>query len=87
VLRRVLEGGEEGCVCVLCGRREETAILLFLHCEVVAKVWLKVLNWVNVKFITPPTLGTHLDCWFNEASSKRVRKGLLMIWHATIWII
>jgi len=86
-LRRVLDGGEDGCFCVLCGRRVETEIHLFLHCEVVSKVWVMVFNWVNVNFITPPSLGTHLDHWFNEVGSKKLRKGLLMIWHATIWSI
>lgn len=66
---------------------EESATHLFLHCEVVSKVWIKMVNWVNVNFITLPSLGTHLDCWFNEVSTKKARKGLLMIWHATIWTI
>ena len=86
-LCRVLDGGEGACVCAFCGRREETACHLFLPCEVAAKVWVLVFNWVNVNFITPHSLGTHLDCWFNEVNSKKVRKGLLMIWHATIWTI
>lgn len=41
---------------------------------------------MNVNFITPP-LGIHLDCWFNVVNSKKVRKGLMMISHATIWSI
>lgn len=80
-------GGGEERLCVLCGRMDESAIHLFIHCEFVAKLWVMVLNWVNLNFITPPSLTTHLDCWFNEVSSKKMRKGLLLIWHATILII
>lgn len=50
---------------------EESATHLFLHCEVAAKVWHMVLNWVNLNFITPPNLATHLDCWFNEVCAKK----------------
>jgi len=77
----------EAHLCVLCGRMEESAIHFFLHCEVEAKVWIMVLNWVNFNLITPPNLATHLDCWFNEVCAKKVRKGLLLILHATIWTI
>ena len=56
-------------------------------CEVAAKVWHMVLNWVNLNFITPPNLASHLDCWFNEVCAKKVRNGLLLIWHATVWTI
>jgi len=72
---------------VLCGGEEETAKHLFLHCEMVAKVWLKVFNWVNVHFITPLNLFWHLDCWSNEVTSKKLRKGFWLIWHVTIWVI
>jgi hypothetical protein len=37
-LRRVLVGWEDACVCVFCGRMEETTRHLFLHGEVVSKV-------------------------------------------------
>jgi hypothetical protein len=86
-LRRVLGGGEEARLCVLCGRMEESASHLFLHCEVAVKVWTMVLKWVNLNFITPPNLVTHLDCWFHEVGANKVRKGLLLIWHATVWNI
>lgn len=83
-LRRVLSGEGEACRCVLCGRMDESAIHLFLHCEVAASLWTMVMNWVNLNFISPPFLSTHLDCWF---SVKKEKKGLLLIWHATIWSI
>jgi len=39
--------------CVLCGRVKETALHLFLHCEVVLKVWQKVMCWPQLNFLLP----------------------------------
>lgn len=53
-LRRhnILAPGEP-CICVLCGEREETTSHLFLHCEVVLLIWRKVIDWLEINFITP----------------------------------
>jgi len=29
----------------------------------------------------------HFECWNSEATSKRLKKGAWMIWHATIWTL
>jgi len=42
--RRFL-GGEESKRCVFCGGEDETAVHLFIHCEVIAKVWREVMRW------------------------------------------
>lgn len=72
--------------CVLCGQREESSTHLFLHCEVAAKIWRGVLNWLDM-FITPQNLYVHFESWNGEATSKRLLKGFRLIWHATIWLI
>jgi hypothetical protein len=46
----------EPCICVLCGEMEETTSHLFLHCEVAMLIWRKVLNWLDINFITPQNL-------------------------------
>jgi len=45
------------------------------------------LKWLDFSFITPPNLFVHWACWSNEGRNKRIRKGLWIIWHATIWVI
>jgi hypothetical protein len=74
-------------LCVLCDRMVETLTHLFLHCEVTARIWCGVSNWLELNFITPPNLFVHFECWNSEVTSKRIKKGAWMIWHATIWTI
>jgi hypothetical protein len=73
--------------CGLCRLVEESANHLFLHCNVSSVVWERVMRWLDFSFIMPPNLFVHWACWSNEGRSKRIRKGLWIIWHATIWAI
>jgi len=66
---------------VLCGIEEETS----KHCDKVTIVWEKVMRWVEIYFITPPNLFVHWECWKTGGRTKRIRQGLSIIWHATIW--
>jgi hypothetical protein len=84
--RSVLDPGDP-CVCVLCGEMEETTSHLFLHCEVTLLIWRKVLNWLDINFITPQNLLLHFACWNGEVISRNLRKAFMLIWHATIWMI
>jgi hypothetical protein len=72
---------------VLCGLVEESTSHLFLHCIFTTKVWASVMRWLDFSFITPPNLFVHWACWSNERRNKRIRKGMLIIWHATMWAI
>lgn len=66
-------------LCVLCGRVEESANHLFLHCYFANMVWARVMCWLDFSFITPPNLFVHWACWSIEGSNKRIGKGLLII--------
>jgi len=70
-----------------CDLGEETSIHLVLHCNVVDKVWQKVLRSLHFNIITPPTLFVHLACWSEEASHRKICKGVWLIWHASLWVI
>lgn len=59
----------------------------FLRCQVSSDIWLKVLTWLDLSFITPHNLFVHLECWSVEARDRRIRKGLWLIWHVVIWVI
>jgi len=61
--------------CVLCGRVEETALHLFLHCEVVLKVLHLFLHWLQFNFLIPHNLFAHFECWYYEATFRRIRWG------------
>jgi len=74
-------------VCVLCGNVEETTNHLFLHCNVVSVIWRKVLDWLNINFITPHNLFSHFACWSTLSNSRRLFNAFCLIWHAVIWSI
>jgi hypothetical protein len=71
----------------LCGVGSETTTHLLLHCDLVAAVWYKVSKWVGFYFVNPPDLFISLASFVAFASSKKRKQGLLLIWHAAIWVI
>jgi len=75
------------CICVFCGNVEVTTHHLFLHCEVVLAIWRKVLDWLNINFITPHNLFSHFACWSESNNSRHLVKAFCLIWHAVIWSI
>jgi len=60
---------------------------LFLHCDFTVKVWASVMRWLDFSLITPLNFFVHWASWSNEGRNKKIRKGLWIIWHATIWSI
>lgn len=85
--KRRLVGVEVSKQCVFCGGDDETAVNLFLHCDMISKVWRKVMKWLNVNFITPPNLFIHVICWAREVWSKKLRRGAWLIWRAVVSVI
>ena len=73
--------------CVLCDREVESAIHLFLHCEVAMKVWDRVMRWLGLNFLTPPNLFILWENWGGASNNKKVRKGFQTIWHSVVWNI
>lgn len=82
VIRNVLDRNSN-LNCVLCDLGEETSNHLFLHCNVVDKVWQKVLRWLEFHQI----YFVHLVCWSDDAKQRKIRKGAWLIWHAALWVI
>jgi hypothetical protein len=85
--KRRLLAVEESKWCVFCGYEDEPAIHLFLHCNVISKVWSAVMNWLQFHLITPPSLFIHLFGWSTAMSTKKRKRGAWLIWHAVIWVI
>lgn len=45
------------------------------------------MQWLDLNFVMPPNLFIHWECWSGGAISKRIRKGLRLIWEVVIWVI
>lgn len=76
-----------GTNCVWCEVGVETTSHIFLHCDLVRNVWMKLMEWLDFNFIMPPNLFIHWECWSGGAWNNRIRKGLRMIWQAAIWVM
>lgn len=74
-------------LCTLCGRGEESSIHPFLHCEVAGRVWRDMMGWWESFIVIPPNLFILWECWCGGERKKSIRRGLRLIWHATIWVL
>lgn len=84
VIRNILPPEVPLC-CALGERVLESSIHLFLHCELAQGVWLKVMGWLECYYLIPPNLFIHWECWDGRFTNDKIRKGLRLIWHTTIW--
>jgi hypothetical protein len=75
-------GGTAGCV--HCQGPIETETHLFLFCDFAIQVWKENFRRLGLVIIIPPNLFVLLDCFTVEATSKKVRIGYYLIWHATV---
>lgn len=73
-LRNVLPP-EASTLCVMCNVKEESALHLFLHCDVAVLVWRTLMMWLNCSFLTPPNFFVQWECWSVGGNSKKVTKG------------
>jgi len=73
--------------CVLCDGAGETETQMFLHCGVAWNIWEELLVWLQGSFIMPPNLFIHWACWVGLDAKKKVKRGLRLIWHTTLWVI
>ncbi|XP_045810956.1 uncharacterized protein LOC123905399 [Trifolium pratense] len=79
-----VNGGME---CVFCRGREETSDHLFLYCDFADLVWKAICRWLGLVIVIPPNPFLLFDCFLGAASSKNIRSGFSLIWHATVWSI
>jgi len=50
-------------------------------------VWYHVSRWLGWVFVSPLGLAHHFLSFTGLGKGKRVRLGLLLVWHAVIWTI
>jgi len=85
--KRRLLGNEDSKRCVFCDTYDESTLHLFLHCEIIDKVWREVMRRLNFNLTAPPNLFIHICCWTRKVWSKKLRRGAWLIWHAVIWVV
>jgi hypothetical protein len=86
LVRGVIQQGI-GSNCVWCGNPCESSRHLFLHCKMALVVWYEICKWLGVVIVMPPNLCIIFYCMYEAASSKKARKGFLLVWHSALWCI
>lgn len=74
-------------VCPLCNGGAETDVHLFLHCPVAGKLWYEIVWWIDQSLVLPANLSQSLVLLAGCGISKQGKKGMLLIWHAFVWVI
>jgi hypothetical protein len=87
LFRRGVVREVEATGCSLCGGGIETSIHLLLHCNIASAVWYRVSKWLGFTYVNPPNLFISCALFVSFATSKKRKLGLLLIWHAVIWVI
>jgi hypothetical protein len=73
--------------CLGCAGKVETTSHLFLHCPCTMLVWLEIFKWIGVSIIIPPSTASLFELLKCAARNVKIRRGFIMIWHATLWSI
>lgn len=73
--------------CTFCDRVDESSIHLFLHCDVAGRVWQGIMGWWERVELISPNFFLLWEVWSGGERNKRIRNGLRLIWHATIWVM
>jgi hypothetical protein len=73
--------------CVGCVGKKETSCHLFLHCPCVMKVWQEIFRWLGVEIVIPSSLTILFEVLKASARNGKIRKGFVLIWHASLWAI
>jgi hypothetical protein len=83
--RRIIQ--EQQGQCVTCGLVRETALHLFLHCNLAAKIWYDIMRWIGFVIILPHNLASSMAMLIHCARNKKEKVGLSLIWCAAMWVI
>jgi hypothetical protein len=73
--------------CLGCVGKVENSSHLFLHCPSAMKIWCEIFNRLGMVIVIPPSISVLFEVVRGSAKNDRIRKGFMMIWHATLWSI
>jgi hypothetical protein len=48
---------------------------------------MEIFKWLDLLLIIPPSIATLFEILKEAARNAKIRKGFLMVWHATLWTI
>ena len=72
---------------VFCVAPSESSIHLFVTCPSTSLVWYQVSRWLGWEFVIPLGVAQLFQIFTSLGGGKRVRLGLILVWHAVIWTI
>jgi hypothetical protein len=87
LLRRQIHLPEGEQLCVWCGVEAESMVHLFLYLGFARQVWIVVFSWLSFIFILPHNLVSIMSFFQSYPGRKNTKKGLVMIWSATVWAL
>jgi hypothetical protein len=71
-----------------CGGDVETENHLFLLCPLAWSIWIEVYRWFGVVEVFPGNICSFFEGLLSSLKyGKKSSKGILMVWHAVIWIL
>jgi hypothetical protein len=73
--------------CLGCVGKVENSTHLFLHCPCAMWVWGEVFKWLGVSIVIPPSISSLFELVKGPARNGKIRRGFLLIWHASLWYI
>jgi hypothetical protein len=73
--------------CLGCIGKVESSSHIFLHCPCTMLVWCEIFKWIGVSLVIPPSIETLFEMLKGVARNVKIRRGYLLIWHATLWSI
>ena len=86
VRRMVLQHADTACVggcsCM------ESAVHLFLYCDIFGSLWHLIYQWVGISFIPPASVADHFHQFGQLAGLPRFAHSYFqLIWHTSAWVI
>jgi mannosylglycoprotein endo-beta-mannosidase len=71
--------------CLGCVGNFENSTHLFLHCPCAMWVCGEIFKWIGVSIVIPPSLPLLFELVKGAARNAKIRRGFLLIWHASLW--
>jgi hypothetical protein len=78
---------DQGQNCLFCNYTLETADHLFVRCHFSSAVWYAILGWLGYSLALPSNIASLCHFVSSLGVNKKINRGLLLIWHASIWVL
>jgi hypothetical protein len=79
---------EEELACVCCSGFVESEDHLFASCPLASWIWYKIHRWFCLSFVVPSSISSIFKSFLVPYRRGKVGlKGVLLVWHAAIWVL